>query len=52
MFDKVIVEKTVAKIIPVILLDRKINSEKYTTYVEADNLEIGNEAANYILSDS
>ena len=47
-----VVEKAAAKNIPVILLDRKINSEKYTTYIGADNLEIGKEAANYILSDS
>lgn len=47
-----VVEKAAAKNIPVILLDRKINSEKYTTYIGADNIEIGKEAANYILSDS
>ncbi len=47
-----VVEKAAAKNIPVILLDRKINSEKYTTYIGADNVEIGKEAANYILSDS
>lgn len=47
-----VVEKADAKNIPVILLDRKINSEKYTTYIGADNLEIGKQAANYILSDS
>lgn len=47
-----VVEKAFAKKIPVILLDRKINSEKYTTYIGADNYEIGKEAANYIISDS
>jgi signal transduction histidine kinase/DNA-binding response OmpR family regulator len=47
-----VVEKAAARNIPVILLDRKINSEKYTTYIGADNIEIGKEAANYILSDS
>jgi signal transduction histidine kinase/DNA-binding response OmpR family regulator len=30
--------------IPVIVIDRKINSSKYTAYVGADNLSIGNEA--------
>jgi signal transduction histidine kinase/DNA-binding response OmpR family regulator len=47
-----VVEKAAFKNIPVILLDRKINSEKYTTYIGADNTEIGKEAANYILADS
>ncbi|MCT2406078.1 substrate-binding domain-containing protein [Chryseobacterium antibioticum] len=47
-----IVEKAYAKGIPVILLDRKIASEKYTTYIGADNIEIGRSAAKYILSDS
>jgi len=47
-----VVEKAASKNIPVILLDRKINSEKYTTYIGADNIEIGKEAANYILADS
>ncbi|MGC4128128.1 MAG: substrate-binding domain-containing protein [Bergeyella sp.] len=47
-----VVEKAFSKKIPVILLDRKINSEKYTTYIGADNMEIGRDAANYIISDS
>lgn len=34
--------------IPVILVDRKINSEKYTAYVGADNYEIGRRAGEYI----
>lgn len=33
--------------IPVILLDRKTNSNSYTTYIGADNEEIGREAAKY-----
>ena len=36
--------------IPVILVDRKINSEKYTAYVGADNFEIGYRAGEYIVS--
>ncbi|MBM7420249.1 MULTISPECIES: substrate-binding domain-containing protein [Chryseobacterium] len=47
-----IIEKAYNKGIPVILLDRKIDSEKYTTYIGADNIEIGREAAKYIISDS
>ena len=41
--------KAHARKIPVILVDRKINSSSYTTYIGADNEEIGIEAANYIL---
>ncbi len=47
-----VVEKAYAKGIPVILLDRAINSDKYTTYIGADNFEIGKEAAKYIRSAS
>ncbi len=47
-----IIEKAYVKNIPVILLDRKIDSDKYTTYIGADNVEIGKEAAKYIISDS
>lgn len=47
-----IVDKAHLKKIPVILLDRKINSSNYTTYIGSDNEEIGEEAAKYILSDS
>mgnify|MGYP003631209421 CR=1 FL=1 len=36
--------------IPVVLIDRKINSEKYSAYVGADNLEVGRNAGNYIAS--
>lgn len=38
--------------IPVILLDRKINSNNYTAYLGADNIEIGRNAGKYILSDA
>lgn len=47
-----IIEKAFAKGIPVILLDRKIASEKYTTYIGGDNIEIGRSAAKFIISDS
>lgn len=42
-----IVEKAYEKGIPVILVDRKIETNKYTAYVGADNYEIGREAALY-----
>lgn len=45
-----IVEKAYDKGIPIILLDRKINSTKYTTYIGADNLEVGRQAGQYIIS--
>lgn len=43
-----IIEKVYDAGIPVILVDRKINSEKYTAYVGADNYEIGRRAGEYI----
>jgi signal transduction histidine kinase/AraC-like DNA-binding protein len=36
--------------IPVILLDRKINSNAYTAFLGADNLEVGRKAGDYIVS--
>lgn len=36
--------------IPVILVDRKILSDKYTAYIGADNYEIGRAVGNYITS--
>ncbi|WP_439132569.1 hybrid sensor histidine kinase/response regulator transcription factor [Polaribacter sp.] len=47
-----IVEKAYDKGIPIIIIDRKINSEKFTAFVGADNLEVGRNAANYIASTS
>lgn len=47
-----IVKKAYSRKIPVILVDRKINSSNYSTYIGSDNEEIGKEAASYILSDS
>lgn len=43
-----IVESVYKQGIPVILLDRRINSDQYTAYVGADNENIGNEVARYI----
>ncbi len=45
-----VIEKAYNKGIPIILLDRKIDSDKYTTFIGADNLEIGKLAAKYITS--
>ena len=38
------VEKVYNRGIPVIIIDRKINSTKYTAFIGADNLAIGTEA--------
>jgi ABC-type sugar transport system substrate-binding protein len=38
------VEKVFSEGIPVIVVDRKINSTKYTAFIGADNLAIGKEA--------
>ena len=46
------IQKAAENKIPVIMLDRKINSEQYATYIGGDNTEIGKEAAQYIISDS
>lgn len=43
-----IVEEAYEKGIPVIVVDRKIASNKYTAYVGADNYEIGLMAGNYV----
>ncbi|AXP81642.1 Sensor histidine kinase TodS [Mariniflexile rhizosphaerae] len=45
-----VIEKAFDSGIPIILIDRKINSNKFTTFVGADNLEVGRNAANYIAS--
>lgn len=45
-----IVEAAFQKGIPVILVDRKILSDKYTAYISADNYEIGRAVGNYIAS--
>lgn len=43
-----VVEEAYRKGIPVILIDRKILSDKYTAYIGADNYEIGRAVGNYI----
>lgn len=45
-----IVEEAYQKGIPVILVDRKILSDKYTAYISADNYEIGCAVGNYMAS--
>ena len=45
-----IIEKAYDKGIPVIIVDRKINSQKFTAYIGANNIEVGQNAANYIAS--
>lgn len=45
-----IVEEVYQKGIPVVLVDRKILSDKYTAYISADNYEIGRAVGNYIAS--
>ena len=44
-----VVEKAMNAGIPILIIDRKTESENYTAYVGADNIEIGRNAANYIL---
>lgn len=43
-----VIEKAYNKGIPVVLVDRKIRSDKYTAYVGADNYEIGRQVGSYI----
>lgn len=45
-----VVEKAYDKGIPVVLVDRKINSERYTAYIGADNYEMGRQIGTYINS--
>lgn len=45
-----VIEKANSRGIPVIIVDRKINSSNYTAYIGADNVEIGRIAAKYIIS--
>ena len=42
-----VIEKAMLEGIPVVLVDRKINSGKYTAFVGADNLQIGKEVGVY-----
>lgn len=45
-----IVEKAYSQGIPIVLVDRKINSEHYTAYIGADNYEMGRQIGIYITS--
>ena len=45
-----VIEKAYDKGIPVIIVDRKINSQKFTAFIGANNLDVGRNAANYIAS--
>lgn len=45
-----VVEKAYKQGIPVVLVDRKINSENYTAYIGADNYEMGRQIGIYIAS--
>ena len=45
-----IIEKAYDKGIPVIIVDRKIKSQKFTAYIGANNIDVGRNAANYIAS--
>lgn len=46
-----VVEEAYNKGIPVIVVDRKILSDKYTAYVGADNYEIGKAIGNYVANE-
>lgn len=43
-----VVEEAYNRGIPVILMERKIDSEKYTAFIGADNYKIGKEAGKYV----
>ena len=43
-----VIEKAYDADIPVVLIDRKINSDKYTAFVGGDNVNVGRKAAHYI----
>ncbi|MDR2805098.1 MAG: substrate-binding domain-containing protein, partial [Dysgonamonadaceae bacterium] len=43
-----VIEKAYKADIPVIVVDRKINSENYTAFIGADNRQIGSEVGNYV----
>lgn len=45
---KAIIEKAYDSLIPVIILDRKINSQKYAAFIGASNTEIGQIAGKYV----
>ena len=45
-----VVEKAYRQGIPVVVIDRKVLSDKYTAFVGADNYEIGKDVGQYILN--
>lgn len=45
-----VIEKIYRQGIPVVLVDRKIDSDSYTAYVGADNYEMGYQIGQYIIS--
>ncbi|SHL71256.1 ABC-type sugar transport system, substrate-binding protein, contains N-terminal xre family HTH domain [Flavobacterium flevense] len=45
-----VLDKAFSKGIPVILLDRKVNSTSYTAYIGTDNIEVGQLAGKYLAS--
>ena len=45
-----VIEKIYQKGIPVVLVDRKIDSDAYTAYVGADNYEMGYQIGEYIIN--
>lgn len=45
-----ILEKVYESNTPIVLIDRRINSEKYTAYIGASNYEVGQNAARYAVS--
>ncbi|MGY5848092.1 substrate-binding domain-containing protein [Salegentibacter sp. HM20] len=47
-----VIEKAMSAGIPTIVIDRKVEGSNYTSYLGADNIEIGRNAANFILSHS
>lgn len=47
-----VIEKAYKKGIPVIIVDRKVNTSNYTSFLGADNVEVGHIAGKYIVSSS
>lgn len=45
-----VIEKAYDAGIPVVLIDRRANTDKYTAYVGGDNVEVGRQAAKYVIS--
>lgn len=45
-----VIDKAFKKGIPIIILDRKVNTPNYTTFIGSDNVEVGKIAGKYIAS--